>query len=105
MKQEADTKRFLEDYLNNKEPEIETLRGIKDFLESQPDDDAIELYNGGIVFMDFGIMKLPLPVPEKDKKWAMRWHDTPSGELLPELTQVPIDEENNKWKEGYPKYQ
>ena len=48
---------------------------------------------------------LALSFPEKDKKWAMRWHDTPSGELLPELTQVPIDEENNKWKEGYPKYQ
>lgn len=104
-KQETDTKRFLGEHLNNKEPEIETLRSIKDFLESVPDDDAIELYNGGIVFMDFGIMKIPLPVPEKDKKWAMRWHDTSSGELLPELTQVPIDEENNKWKEGYPKYQ
>jgi len=104
-KQETATKRFLGEHLNNKKPEIETLRSIKEFLESQPDHDAIELYNGGIVFMDFGMMKLPLPVPEKDKKWAMRWHDTPSGELLPELTQVPIDEENNKWKEGYPKYQ
>lgn len=90
-----------------KEPALETLHSIREFLESQPDydEDAIKPYNGGIVFMDFGIMKLPLPVPEKDKKWAMRWHDTPSGELLPELTQVPIDEENNKWKEGYPKYQ
>ncbi len=105
MKQDTDIKRFLCDYLNNKKPEIETLRGIEDFLNSLPDHDEIEQYNGGIVFMDFGIMKIPLPVPEKDKKWAMRWLDTPSGELLPELVQVPIDEENNKWKEGYPKYQ
>jgi hypothetical protein len=105
MKQDTDTKRFLCDHLNNKEPEIDTLRGIEDFLNSLPDCDEIEQYNGGIVFMDFGMMKLPLPVPEKDKKWAMRWLDTPSGELLPELVQVPIDEENNKWKEGYPKYQ
>ena len=61
-------------------------------------------YNGGITAIDFGLMKLPLPVPEKGMKWAMRWHDTPSGELLPELAQVPLAEPNSDWKEGYPKY-
>ena len=64
----------------------------------------IEDYNGGIVCLDFGMMKLPLPMPSKDRKWAMRWHDTPSGELLPELAQVPVDEPVSEWKEGYPKY-
>ena len=63
-----------------------------------------EDYNGGISVMDVGILKLPLPVPEKGKKWALRWYDTPSGELLTELTQVPIVEPNIEWREGYPKY-
>jgi hypothetical protein len=63
-----------------------------------------EDYNGGISVMDVGILKLPLPVPEKGKKWAVRWHDTPSGELLPELKQVPTGEPNIEWREGYPKY-
>lgn len=61
-------------------------------------------YNGGITAIDFGLMKQPLPVPEKGMKWAMRWHDTPSGELLPELAQVPLADPNSDWKEGYPKY-
>lgn len=65
----------------------------------------LEDYNGGISVIDFGLMKQPLPVPEKGMKWAMRWHDTPSGELLPELTQVPVGESNSEWREGYPKYE
>ena len=64
-----------------------------------------EDYNGGIVGMKLGLMELPLPVPEKGMKWAMRWHDTPSGELLPDLAQVPVGEEISQWREGYPKYE
>lgn len=62
-------------------------------------------YNGGITVIDWGLMKTPLPVPEKGKKWALRWHDNPSGELLPELAQVPATEPNSGWEEGYPKYE
>ena len=51
-----------------------------------------------------GAFKMPLPFPEIDKKWAARWYDTLSGELLPELQQVPLDAPNSEWKEGYPKY-
>lgn len=61
-------------------------------------------YHGGISCMDLGAFKMPLPFPEIGKKWAARWYDTPSGELLPELQQVPLDEPNSEWKEGYPKY-
>lgn len=65
----------------------------------------IEDYNGGITVMDFGLWKSPLPIPDKGMKWVVRWHDTKSGELLPELTQAPISEPNSDWFEGYPKYQ
>lgn len=64
----------------------------------------IERYHGGISCMDLGAFKMPLPFPEIGKKWAARWYDTPSGELLPELQQVPLDAPNSEWKDGYPKY-
>ena len=85
----------------NQEHMEEIFRRLEEEAMAKTD---VSSYNGGIVCLDFGMMKLPLPVPRKDRKWAMRWYDTPSGELLPELVQVPLAEPNSEWKEGDPKY-
>lgn len=61
------------------------------------------MYNGGLTGMTFGQITVPLPLPEHGKKWAIRWHDTPKGEIIPVLVQVNTDEELNGWSDGYPK--
>ena len=61
-------------------------------------------YNGGLTGVNFGQMVMPLPFPEYGKKWVLRWRDTPSGELLPEVVQVGLEEERSAWSDGYPKY-
>ena len=61
-------------------------------------------YNGGCTDLDVGQLTLPLPYPEEGKKWAVRWHDTITGAILPDVVQVGIDEEINAWHAGYPKY-
>jgi len=65
----------------------------------------VEKYNGGITCMDFGSgFKFPLPFPGEGKKWAVRYVDTRTGALIPDLVQVGKDEPNSGWAEGYPKY-
>ena len=61
-------------------------------------------YNGGATDIDFGQITMPLPYPDEGKKWALEWHDTPSGELLPEIVQVELNADISAWREGYPKY-
>lgn len=61
-------------------------------------------YNGGFTGIDFGIIDMHLPYPEEGMMWAMRWRDTPSGELLPDVVQVPVGEPVSGWHEGFPKY-
>lgn len=64
-----------------------------------------ERYNGGITHIDFGGgVVLPLPLPNEGMKWGLRWYDTPSGEILPSLLQVPAGEENSTWFNEYPKF-
>ena len=72
-------------------------------------------YNGGMTHVKLsgefeeklGLkpLVLRLPIPDDGMKWAMRLRDTKDGDILPDLVQVPKDEETSGWKEGYTKYE
>ena len=61
-------------------------------------------YNGGCTDLGNPPWSIPLPYPEEGKKWAVRWHDTITGAILPDIVQVDMDEELSTWYDGYPKF-
>lgn len=106
-----------EDVLKKKRQEFELQRklwndAVEKVGEIPPED--LPKYNGGLTHIDWGNgseelgvnpLKFRLPIPENGMKWAIRLRDTEGGDILSDLVQVPKDEENSGWRDGFPKYE
>lgn len=105
-----------EDELEKKRKALEEIRQWNAAVEKAaaiPPED-LPKYNGGLTHIDWGNgndelgvkpLRSRLPIPDEGMKWAMRLRDTKGGDILPDLVQVPKDEDISGWKDGYPKYE